>query len=247
MNTKNIDLFVTCLADTFYPQAAESTVNVLKKLGFGISAPNGQTCCGQPMYNAGYFDQARQVARHTVNVFSESDSPIIVPSSSCAAMIKYHYLELLEDDPVWLEKARRVSERVYEFCQFLVVELKVDLSEFKMRFADSVTFHRSCHYRSLDIVDEPVSLIKQIPGINYIPLENIEQCCGFGGTFSVKFPHVSEHMVEEKCQAIYDTGADWLIFGDAGCIMNISGYANRIGKPIKAMHVAELLDTSMKG
>ena len=199
------------------------------------------------MYNAGYFDQSREVARHTVKVFLDSDSPIIVPSSSCAAMIKYHYLELFKDEPEWLRKAKQVSERVFEFVQFLVLELKVDLSQFKLRFDESVTFHRSCHYRSLDIVDEPIDLIKQIPNIKYIPLENIDQCCGFGGTFSVKFPHISEHMVEDKCQAIYNTGADWLIFGDAGCTMNITGYANRISKPIKAMHIAELLDISMKG
>lgn len=247
MDNKNLELFVTCLADTFYPDAAQATVNVLEKLGYTIKYPAKQTCCGQPMYNAGYFDQSRKVARHTVKTFLDSDKPIIVPSSSCAAMIRHHYLELFKDDPDWLEKAKQVSKRTFEFCEFLVKELKVDLSGLNMRFTDSVTFHRSCHYRSLDMADEPISLIQQIPNIDYRPLRNIDQCCGFGGTFSVKFPHVSEHMVEEKCQAIYETEADWLIFGDAGCIMNIAGYANRIGRPINAMHVAELLDKSIKG
>ena len=179
MNNKNVDLFVTCLADTFYPECAKATVSVLKRLGFNISCPSGQTCCGQPMYNAGYFDQSKEVARHFVKVFGDSDNLIIAPSSSCAAMVKFHYLELFKDEPAWLEKAKQVASRTYEFCEFLV-ELDVDWKQFDMKFDESVTFHRSCHYRSLDITDEPISLIKQIPGINFIPLENIEQCCGFG-------------------------------------------------------------------
>lgn len=247
MNNKNIDLFVTCLSDTFYPECAKATASILKRLGFTISCPSKQTCCGQPMYNAGYFDQTKEVARYFLNIFGDSDNLIIAPSSSCAAMIKLHYIKLFKDEPIWLEKAQQVASRTYEFCEFLVRELDVDWKQFDMQFDESVTFHRSCHYRSLNITDEPISLIHQIPGIKFIPLDNIEQCCGFGGTFSVKFPHVSKHMVEEKYQAIEKSNADWLIFGDAGCSMNITGYANRIGKPIKAMHIAELLERSMKG
>jgi L-lactate dehydrogenase complex protein LldE len=199
------------------------------------------------MFNAGYFEQAKEVARLFVKVFGDSDSLIIAPSSSCAAMVKYQYLKLFKDEPQWLQRAKQVASRTFEFCEFLVNELEIDWKKFDMKFDESVTFHRSCHYKDLGIVDEPISLIKQIPNINFIPLEYIEHCCGFGGTFSVKFPHVSGRMVEEKFEAIDKTKADWLIFGDAGCYMNISGYANRIGKPIKGMHIAELLDISMKG
>jgi L-lactate dehydrogenase complex protein LldE len=197
------------------------------------------------MFNAGYFCQSREVARYFLKVFGDTDALIVAPSSSCAAMVRTHYLKLFEDEPVWLEKARQVSSRTYEFCEFLVKKLNVDLAKFNVRFDDSVTFHRSCHYRELNITDEPVSLIRQISGIKYIPLENIEQCCGFGGTFSVKFPHISETMVREKLESIRRTNARWLIFGDAGCAMNITGYANRIGQPIRAMHIAELIDKSM--
>ena len=242
-----IGLFIPCYVDQFFPDAARAAMTFLQKQGLDVCYPLEQTCCGQPMYNAGYFDQSKKVARHFIQVFGDSDNLIIAPSSSCAAMVRQHYLELFKDEPDVLEKAKQVASRTYEFCEFLVNEIQVDLSEFDLKFDESVTFHRSCHYRSLDITDEPVSLIKQIPGINYIPLENIEQCCGFGGTFSVKFPHISGHMVEDKFRAIEQSGADWMVFGDAGCAMNITGYANRVGKPIKAMHIAELLDISMKG
>jgi L-lactate dehydrogenase complex protein LldE len=221
-------------------------VSVLEKLGFGVSCPAAQTCCGQPMFNAGYFDQSREVARYFLETFGNTNTLIIAPSSSCAAMVRKHYPKLFENEPEWLEKAQQVANRTYEFCEFLTKKLNIDLAGLNARFNGSVTFHRSCHYRELEITDEPISLIKQIAGIKYVPLENIEQCCGFGGTFSVKFPHISEGMVREKVQAIKKTNADWVIFGDAGCVMNITGYASRIGEPIKAMHIAELIDNSMR-
>ena len=234
-------LFVTCLADTFYPEAARAAARVLEKLGFSLACPREQTCCGQPMFNAGYFDQARGVARHFMKVFGKRPGPIIAPSSSCAAMVREHYPRLFQDEPDSLEQARALGARTFEFSEFLFKQLGVDLKKHDAAFEASVTFHYSCHFRAIGVGDEPIDLIRQISGIEYRPLEQMDQCCGFGGTFSLNFPHVSKGMVTEKVRCIEKTGADWLIFSDPGCAMNITGYANRIGRPMKAMHLAELI------
>ena len=241
----DVNVFITCLADTFYPSAARAMVNVLGKLGVNVLVPPAQTCCGQPMFNAGYFDRSLAVARHFVKVFSDTSGPVVIPSFSCAAMIRVHYLRLFENDPDYLKKAKALAGRTYEFCEFLVKGLNVNLADYDAQFDDSVTFHRSCHSRTLGLANEPVDLIKQISGADYIPLGRIEQCCGFGGTFSVNYPHISKAIVEDKLRRVRQTGAGWLIFADAGCAMNITGYANRINQPIKAMHIAELIDRSL--
>jgi len=243
----DVSLFVTCLGDTFYPKSVRSALNVFEKLGLKVNCPLEQTCCGQPMFNAGYFNEARDVARTFINLFSETEGPIVSPSSSCAAMVRKHYPNLFRDDSNLLAKAIKVGERTFEFSEFLVKKLDVDLGNYSARFCDSVTFHRSCHFRALDVFDEPVDLIRQIDGVEYIPLTNLEQCCGFGGTFSVNFPHLSSMMAGDKVRAVKETGANKLIFADAGCAMNITGCANRMGTPIEAMHIAELIDEAIGG
>ena len=240
-------MFVTCLADSFYPPAVTATVNVLRRFGFEMACPPAQTCCGQPMFNAGHFAASKRAAEHFIDVFKETSGPIIAPSSSCAAMVRHHYQRLFQDDPKGWSEAEPIAKRTFELSEFLVKELKVDLAARAGRFNDSVTYHYSCHFRPLGIVDEPVRLIRQIEGIDYRPLKRMYQCCGFGGTFSVTFPHVSEAMVRDKVECILATGANWLIFSDAGCAMNITGYANRIGRPLKAMHLAELIDRALGG
>jgi len=240
-------LFVTCLADTFYPPAAKAAVNVLRRFGIDVVWPEDQTCCGQPMFNAGYFDQARTAARHFVDVFKGTSGLIITPSSSCASMVRHNYGRLFRDDPEYLDEALLIADRTCEFSEFLVNHLKIDLRTHGAKFADSVTYHRSCHFRPLGVRDEPIELIRQIDGIDYRPLERIDQCCGFGGTFSIKFPHISEVMVRDKVECILKSQANWLIFSDAGCAMNITGYANRIGRELQAMHLAELIDRSLGG
>jgi L-lactate dehydrogenase complex protein LldE len=240
-------LFVTCLGDTFYPDAVRSTHRVLERLGHRIACPPDQTCCGQPMFNAGYFDASRKVARHFIDVFSRTEGPIVAPSSSCASMIREHYPRLFQDDGAELERARALGRRTFEFSEFLVRERKVNLSKEGARFEASVTFHRSCHFRTLGLRDEPVDLIGQIAGLEYIPLRKMEQCCGFGGTFSMHFPHVSREMVADKVRCILESHADWLVYADPGCAMNITGYANRIGFPIQAMHLAQLIDRALGG
>jgi L-lactate dehydrogenase complex protein LldE len=192
------------------------------------------------MFNAGYFDQAKSVARHFLDVFSRTEGPIIAPSSSCAAMVRLHYPRLVGDD----DRLEAVASRTFEFSEYLVKHLDADLDA---AFKGSVTFHRSCHFRSLGMEKEPIDLIQRIKDIEYIPLEKMEQCCGFGGTFSLNFPHVSQKMAAEKVACIRRTGAEWLVFADPGCAMNILGYAHRTGAPLKAMHLAELLDRAMGG
>ncbi len=240
-----MNIFVTCLGDTFYPRAVESMIKVLERLGYGWECPRDQTCCGQPMFNAGYFDPARQAARHFIEVFEKSDDKIVCPSASCAAMVRHHYPRLFEDDPAWLGRAKKVADRTFEFAEFLAKVVDLDLMKLSARFAGSATYHFSCHLRPLGIAEEPIRLIQQIQGLEYRPLTRMDQCCGFGGTFSINFPHLSKAMVDEKVQNILATGAEWLIFSDAGCAMNITGYANRIGKPLKAMHLAELIARSV--
>ncbi|MBI9016158.1 MAG: (Fe-S)-binding protein [Phycisphaerae bacterium] len=236
------NVFVTCLADTFYPQAARSVTNLLHKMKIKVSCPPGQTCCGQPMYNAGYFKDARKAAQSFIDLFGNTEGPIICPSASCAAMVKVHYPKLFKDDPVMAKKADVLSGRIYEFTEYLVKYAKINLADLNAEFNDSVTFHQSCHFRHLGVTDEPMNLIKQIKNINYIPLQRMDQCCGFGGTFSVNYPHISKKVVADKVKCIHESGASWLIYADAGCAMNILGYANKTDQPIKAMHIAELID-----
>jgi len=240
-----INIFVTCLADTFYPQAAKAMLKVVERLGWSWKCPTSQTCCGQPMFNAGYFDQARKAAKHFIKVFDDTEGDIICPSGSCAAMIRHQYARLFQDDAAWLDRAGKLAGRTFEFSEYLVKKAALDLTGLSARFDDSVTYHYSCHLRPLGVTDEPIRLINQIGGIDYRPLPRMEQCCGFGGTFSINYPHISETLVRDKVDAVLSTGANWLIFSDAGCAMNITGYANRIGKPFKAMHLAELIAKSL--
>jgi L-lactate dehydrogenase complex protein LldE len=241
----NGTVYITCLGDTFYTDIVKAMRRVLGQFGVDTACPPGQTCCGQPMFNAGYFKDAAKAAAHFIDVFGEMDGPIICPSASCTAMVRDQYPILFKDDPKMLAKANKVAARTFEFTEFVVKELKVDLTDFNAAFDASVTFHYSCHFRHLNMTDEPAELIKQIKGIEYIPLKRMDQCCGFGGTFSVNYPHVSEKMVEDKVKCIRETGAEWLIFADAGCAMNITGYASKSGQPIKAMHIAELIDKAI--
>ena len=240
-------VFVTCLGDTFYPGAVRAARNVLERLGLDVACPGEQTCCGQPMFNAGYLDRARSVAGHFLKVFAETDGPIVCPSSSCAAMVRVHFERLFQDSETELGAARAVGKRTYEFSEFLVKELHADPAALGAHLDKSVTFHKSCHFRALGIDGEPIDLITRIPGIRYSPLDGIDQCCGFGGTFSLNFPHISAEMASRKAASIVETGAELLVFADPGCAMNITGYANREGKPIKAVHIAELIEQALEG
>ena len=232
-------LFVTCIIDQFYPQVGVSAVRVLRKLGVDVDFPMAQTCCGQPVYNSGFTRQARQLARRVLDSFRNSQY-VVVPSGSCAAMMRVFYLDLFEDDP-HLPQARELASRVYEFSEFLVKVLQVD--NVGAGYSGRATYHPSCHLlRELEVLEEPHRLLGKVSGLELVDLPQAEACCGFGGTFSVKYPHISEGMLAEKVSNLLSTNADTLVSCDMSCLMNISGALSRQGRDIKVRHLAQVLD-----
>ncbi len=237
-NTK-ASLFITCLIDTFFPKVGESTVYVLKKLGIEVDFPQDQTCCGQPGFNSGFQHDARILAKRFLSIFNQ-DGFIVSPSGSCTSMVKVFYKELFRDDPNTLEIIDKVSSRTYELSDFLVNVLKIE--DVGAAYSGKVTYHSSCHLlRELRIQDEPRKLIKSVKGVEFIEMNLHDACCGFGGTFSVKFPDVSASILDEKIENIIKSGADTVISTDMGCLMQIGGAISRRKIPVKVMHLAELL------
>ena len=233
-------LCVTCLVDTFYPQVGEAVVNVLRRLGVDVTFPEDQTCCGQPAYNGGFQRDATVVARRFIALFQGVEY-VVVPSGSCAAMIKVHYPELFRDDPDMLAKAEELAGRTYELSDFLVNVLQV--SETGSSFAGKVTYHESCHLlRDLHVSSEPRALVQGVQGTDLVEMDRCDECCGFGGLFAVRYPHISTAILNEKLQAIEATGADVVVSNDMGCLMHMGGAISRRGMRVRPMHLAELLD-----
>lgn len=235
-----VALMITCLGDIFRPQVGVATVRLLRRLGVDVTFPDGQTCCGQPLFNSGYPELARDVARHTIGVFERAAADhIVVPSGSCAAMVKCEYPELFRSDPEWHGRATALAGRTRELSDFLVNVLgRVDVGA---TFRGKVTYHYACHLRTLGLKNEAVRLIEAVNGAEYVPLHGLEDCCGFGGSFAVRFPEISGAIVHDKAEAIIRTGADVIVATDTGCLMNIAGRMHRIGSTIPAMHLVELL------
>lgn len=236
----DVALFVTCLTDQFYPRVGRAVVAVLEKLGCRVRFPAEQTCCGQPMYNNGYFDEAGDLARRMIDVFADAET-VVTPSGSCCAMVHEQYPRLLSDDPQWARRCEAMVNKTHEFVAFLVHELKVDLRELGCRWEGHATFHYSCHGRGIGLTDEAVRLMNQIEGLQYTPMEKMDQCCGFGGTFAVKFGAVSGAMAADKAACITATDAPVCICNDGGCAMNIAGQLHRNGSPVRVMHLAEVI------
>lgn len=230
---------ITCLGDCIRPAAGQAVVGILRRLGHTIDFPQDQTCCGQPMFNSGFGDLAREQARHTIRVF-EGDNPVIVPSGSCAAMVKVEYPHLLEGDKEWHPRALALAQRTFEFSDFLVNQLKV--TDVGARYEGRVAYHFACHLRMLGQTSEVETLIKGVQGATYVPISRQDQCCGFGGSFAVRYPQVSGNMVDDKMKCILETQADCLVSTDTGCLMNIGGRLHREGQPVEVLHIAELLD-----
>jgi len=223
-----------------YPRVGEAMVRILARYGVQLDFPKVQTCCGQPAFNSGYWDDARASAKTLLEAFDDSDF-VVSPSGSCTGMIHHYYPKLFEDDPVMLDKALRLKEKTYEFSQFLVHVLGVE--DVGATFPHKVTYHPSCHgTRLLGIKDEPMKLLKHVKGLELVPLPDAELCCGFGGTFAVKMSDISGAMVSEKVHNVESTGAEVLVGIDMGCLMNIAGNIHAEGKPIRVMHLAELLN-----
>jgi L-lactate dehydrogenase complex protein LldE len=232
-----VSLFITCLADTIYPGTGEAVVRLLKRQGVQVDFPMEQTCCGQAFFNGGFRDEARGLAKQWLKAFRNADY-VVAPSGSCVAMVRTYYPELLPE-------AKEIAARTYEFTEFLVDVLKVeDLgAEFKAKAA----YHHSCHtHRELGVFHQPLTLLKHVKGLEMVEIPNGDLCCGFGGSFAVKMPEISEAMVCDKVAAVASTGAEVLVGGDTSCLMNIGGRLNKEGRPIRPMHIADLLWEGVK-
>jgi L-lactate dehydrogenase complex protein LldE len=234
-----IDLMITCLGDVLRPAAGQATVRLLRRLGHEVDFPQDQTCCGQPHFNSGFADLARAQARHTIEVFS-AGRPVVVPSGSCAAMVKVEYPHLLEGDARWHPRALDLAGRTFELSDFLVNQLRV--VDVGARYEGKVAYHFACHLRGLGLAEEAERLIEHVAGATLVPLARQDQCCGFGGSFSVRYPQISGAMVQDKARCILASDADALVSTDAGCLMNIGGRLRRQSKPLEVLHLAELLD-----
>ena len=230
---------VTCLGDVLRPEAAKATVRLLRRLGHEVDFPDRQTCCGQPFYNSGFLDYARRQARHTISVF-RGERTVVAPSGSCAAMLKTEYPHLLEAEPGWREQARELAARTFELSDLLVNQL--GLLDVGARYRGKVAYHYACHLRGLRLVDEAEQLIRHVAGAELMTLRHADQCCGFGGSFSVRYPDISTAMVNDKVKCVLETQPDCLVSTDAGCLMNIGGRLRRLAKPVEVMHLAELLE-----
>lgn len=234
-----VSLFITCIGEVFYPNVAKDVVEVLEGSGCDVDFPKGQTCCGQPAYNSGYRKDAIKAAKHTIEAFENSEY-VVTHSGSCAAML-HEYISLFAEDSEWRNRAQTLSDKTYEFTQFLVDVMKVD--DVGATFHANATYHTSCHMtRLLGVEDAPQKLLDHVTGLELEPLMNCHDCCGFGGTFAVKMAPISEQMVEEKIHHIEKTGADVLIGSDSSCLMNIKGRIDRLGKPIEVKHIAQILN-----
>ena len=237
--TKTVTLFIQCLVDTMYPEVGESMVRVLRDLGFDLTCPTEQTCCGQPAFNSGYRREARVAARRFIEIF-ETAGDIVCPSGSCVTMVRHHYPVLFEKEPAWRERAIHVASRVYEFSEYLVDVLRIE--DVGARYAGRITYHDSCHLmRGIGVKEQPRKLIGQVAGAEFVEMKKSDQCCGFGGAFSIKYPDISTAMVKDKATHIINSGAGTVVGCDVGCLMNIQGMLSRMGSTVKTMHIAQLL------
>jgi L-lactate dehydrogenase complex protein LldE len=234
-----ISLLVTCLSDALFPDVGTATVRLLRRLGVEVDFPAAQTCCGQPHFNSGYADDARALARHTIQSFAGSDK-VVIPSGSCAAMVKLEYPKLFPDEETWRRRAEELAARTHELSDFLVNVLGVE--DVGARFAGRATYHMACHLRGLGLLTEPERLLRRVRDLEYVPLERADECCGFGGSFSVRYPEISGAMVRDKATFIEKTGVDVVVATDAGCLMNIGGRIRRQGGRVRTMHLAEVLE-----
>lgn len=235
-----VSLFITCLGDVFYVNAGKATVELLERFGCEVDFPETQTCCGQPAYNSGYHKGTKAAAKNLIQAFQHSDY-VVSPSGSCVYMIQ-EYESLFKDEPEWQEKAKAFKEKTYELTQFLTEVLHIEDTGAELH--GRATYHTSCHStRLLGVNEAPFKLLNNVKGLNLIDLPDRHTCCGFGGTFSVKMPTISEQMVDEKVANIEKTEAHILIGSDGGCLMNIEGRMRKSNQSVKVMHIAEVLNS----
>ncbi len=234
---RRVQLMATCLCDAIFDDVARATVQVLEHLGCEVEFPEGQTCCGQPAFNAGDWDASRQVVRHTARVFA-SELPIVVPSASCAAMCG-HGVDLEFEKQPDRDEITHLGRKTWELTDFIVNALGV--TSWTGRYTAKVAIHRSCHSRGSESSAAATTLLTSIPGVELLPFGEAEQCCGFGGTFSVSFPHVSSSMGTLKLDHVIATRPDVLASVDMSCLMHLGGLAEKQGRPVRTQHVAQIL------
>lgn len=240
-DSATVQLFITCLIDSFFPEVGQAIVHVLNRAGVRVEFPAGQTCCGQPAFNAGLRSQARPLAEHTIKVFEKTTGEIIIPSGSCAAMLRKGYLELFRDEPRWLGRAQTLAGRVHEFTEYLV-DVR-GISDLGSRWKGKITYHPSCHLlRSLGVDRQPRLLLSRIRDAEIIELPERSDCCGFGGVFSVEHPELSAEFLKRKIGNLEKTGSPTLVVCDTGCLMHIQGGLRRQRKSQQVLHIAQVLE-----
>ena len=233
-----VDVFIPCFIDQFYPETAHNFIKVLEKAGCATFYNPEQTCCGQPAFNSGYWKEARTIASKFIHDF-DSGRPVVAPSASCTGFIRNYYQKLFEDNKL-LDPANQLRKRMYEFSDFVVNHLKV--TDFGAKFPHRVTFHDSCSgLREYGIGEEPRKLLAKVKGLELIEMEKRDTCCGFGGTFMAKFNHISTAMAEQKVENAIKTGAEYIVSTEASCLMNLDSYIRKQKLPIKTIHLADLL------
>ena len=242
-----VHLFVTCVVDQFFPEVGEAVVKTLRALGEDVRFDAAQTCCGQPAFNSGYWNEAKPLARRFLSQYDGSE-PVVMPSGSCAAMVRNYYHELFADDPVNLRRAERTARNVYEFTEY--VAEKADGDRLDELFTGGkldarIAFHEACHTRrELGVDAQPKALLDRLA--DRVELPQAEVCCGFGGTFSVKYPDISGAMLRDKLDNIEASGADVVTACDSSCLMHIRGGLQRRGSAVRAAHIAELVAGGLK-
>ena len=235
---RNVQLFIPCFVDQLYPQTAFNMIRVLEKAGCTVSYNPNQTCCGQPAFNAGFWDDARSVCKKFLRDFDGS-VPIVAPSASCVGFVRNYYSKIFEEGPLMGEVAS-IGKRIFEFSDFLVNQLKVD--DFGAVLKGKATYHDSCAgLRECRIKNEPRQLLSKVQGLDLVELNDVETCCGFGGTFAVKFEPISVAMGEQKVENALATGAQYLVSTDLSCLMHLEGYIRNKNYSLKTMHLADVL------
>jgi L-lactate dehydrogenase complex protein LldE len=239
---KRVQLMATCLCDAFHDDVAAATVEVLEHLGCEVGFPEAQTCCGQPAFNGGDWQASRKVVRHTAQTFSSAD-PVVVPSGSCAAMLFHGALLEFEHEPD-LPAIKGLGRRTWELCDFIVNGLGV--KAWPGRFEAAIALHRSCHTRGTGSSEAAALLLGSIAGVRMVEFGEAEQCCGFGGTFSVSFPHISGAMGDLKLENVLMSKPDVLVSGDMGCLMHLQGMANKEKLAMRSLHISQVLRDALK-
>ena len=236
-----VQLFITCLTDSFFPKTGEAIVDIFRHIGIDVDFARDQTCCGQPQFNAGLRKDARAIAEHTINVFENTSGDIVTPSGSCTHMFRYNYPELFEGDPVWHPRAKALAARTYEFTEYLVDKLGV--TDVGAHWDGILTYHPTCHtLRGINVDKQPRELLANVTGATLVDLPHAEECCGFGGIMSLEHPELSAEWLKRKINNLEFTQSPTLVVTDAGCLMHIAGGLNRQKKKQSVLHIAEILN-----